>query len=964
MIRISILAGKRDRMNALGHLWRRRGLLAVGLLLALATVFGVGTASADPAGPPVNTSPPVISGTAQSGQTLTADPGSWSGDTSGGFSYQWQRCDTQGANCTPIAGATNATYTAGEFGITHVVEVSVNSTVAASSATAVVRAPSPAGGTCTLVPRVGDADLTVFTVTCENWSDYFQWDPLTYSVQVWSCGSAEFEDVNCSLEYTTIPSFVPRVEFVVSGFNHDPGGGADRVTMIICQHDGSCTTWTGTAYVADDGRPHSNPASPPTISGDAWLGETLSAEPGEWSGDPDPASFTYQWQQCWSAAEAWSCGPIDGATDSTYTVQASDLGVFLSVVVTATNEVGQSQGRPEMGGGMSARTSRVVHAPPANTAAPLLNDTGGQLVSGDVLSTDGGSWTGDIAGFSYQWQRCDTHGANCNPISGATTATYTVQPSDLGATIVLGMTATNSDGLSTNASSLPTSSVDPTAPSNTVQPQIDTSSPLVGTQVSATTGTWTGPPVPAAGDFSYKWYRCGDGCTLIGGATGSTYTPVEADFGYQLAVVVTATTVGGSISSNLNDAVLTDPVAHTDVFLSIGSGPNDLADSDSATLSFSSPQEPNVDFECFLDEVAMGPCSSPVSYTDLAEGEHSFSVHATDFLGLESGVNTTDPVWEWTVDTTAPIATVDSAPSGSTTATVASFSFHADDPAATFECKLDAGSWTDCVSPKSYSSLALGGHSFQVRATDAAELVSAPVSVAWTVIAAPSNDPTPEPPSSDPTPEPTPTLTVIPTRPGETATPRSIRPGALPPVSAPEFSTSATVQLVIGAPAGATQIVISNQPDFADARSFPVNADGVYTWTLLSGGAANGDRCVYVRFTTPAGESAALTSTVKLDDKAPVVSKLRYVGEAKSGKAGQSRVFLNVPATDPASGMRYIQFAQNKKNPWGWAAYTSKTSVRTNQHFIWVRTADNAGNVSGWQKIVFPKTLVVHKRRY
>ena len=325
---------------------------------------------------------------------------------------------------------------------------------------------------------------------------------------------------------------------------------------------------------------------------------------------------------------------------------------------------------------------------------------------------------------------------NCQPISTATNATYTVQPSDIGSTIVLDMAATNSDGLSTHASSLPTESVDPTAPSNTVQPQIDTSSPVIGTAVSATTGTWTGAPAPAGGDFSYKWYRCGDGCTLIDGATASTYTPVEEDFGSQLAVVVTASTDGGSASSNLNNAVLTDPVAHADVSASIDSGPNDLTDSDSATFTFSSPQEPNVSFECFLDEVVMGSCSSPVSYTGLADGEHSFSVHATDVLGLESGVNTTDPVWEWTVDTTAPAVTFDSAPSGSTSATVASFSFHADDDAASFECKLDAGSWTACVSPQSYSSLTLGGHSFQLRATDVAENVSAPVSVIWTVISA------------------------------------------------------------------------------------------------------------------------------------------------------------------------------------------------------------------------------------
>ena len=172
MTRISILAGRRARMNPLGQIRRRRGLLVVGALLALATVFGVGTASADPADPPVNTAPPEISGTAQSRLTLTADPGSWSGNTSGGFSYQWQRCNAAGANCNPISGATNSTYTAqdSEIGATVVVEVTAldGPTVAASAATAVVGYPAPYGGSCSFVPNYGEAALTTFSVGCSE----------------------------------------------------------------------------------------------------------------------------------------------------------------------------------------------------------------------------------------------------------------------------------------------------------------------------------------------------------------------------------------------------------------------------------------------------------------------------------------------------------------------------------------------------------------------------------------------------------------------------------------------------------------------------------------------------------------------------------------------------------------------------------------------------------------------------
>jgi hypothetical protein len=60
---------------------------------------------------PVNSSPPSISGTAQVGQVLTADPGSWTGTQPISYGYQWRRCDSAGANCEDIDRATPQTYT-------------------------------------------------------------------------------------------------------------------------------------------------------------------------------------------------------------------------------------------------------------------------------------------------------------------------------------------------------------------------------------------------------------------------------------------------------------------------------------------------------------------------------------------------------------------------------------------------------------------------------------------------------------------------------------------------------------------------------------------------------------------------------------------------------------------------------------------------------------------------------------
>src|SRR5205085_6198455 len=61
---------------------------------------------------PVNTGLPTVSGTATSGQTLSADPGAWSGTTPISYAYQWRRCDSSGAGCVDIAGAASQSYTA------------------------------------------------------------------------------------------------------------------------------------------------------------------------------------------------------------------------------------------------------------------------------------------------------------------------------------------------------------------------------------------------------------------------------------------------------------------------------------------------------------------------------------------------------------------------------------------------------------------------------------------------------------------------------------------------------------------------------------------------------------------------------------------------------------------------------------------------------------------------------------
>jgi hypothetical protein len=92
------------------------------------------TAQVEPPPIPVNISAPTIAGTAQQGQALTAQNGSWSNEPTS-FAYQWQRCDTTGSNCSPIPEATAQTYTlkTADVGTTVRVAVSASNLGGASS---------------------------------------------------------------------------------------------------------------------------------------------------------------------------------------------------------------------------------------------------------------------------------------------------------------------------------------------------------------------------------------------------------------------------------------------------------------------------------------------------------------------------------------------------------------------------------------------------------------------------------------------------------------------------------------------------------------------------------------------------------------------------------------------------------------------------------------------------------------
>ena len=86
--------------------------------------------------PPANTVLPLVSGDRVDGETLTAGEGTWTGTQPLLHTYQWERCDALGANCTDIGGATSTTYDLTGADIGHVVRVEVTAANDAGTASA------------------------------------------------------------------------------------------------------------------------------------------------------------------------------------------------------------------------------------------------------------------------------------------------------------------------------------------------------------------------------------------------------------------------------------------------------------------------------------------------------------------------------------------------------------------------------------------------------------------------------------------------------------------------------------------------------------------------------------------------------------------------------------------------------------------------------------------------------------
>lgn len=427
---------------------------------------------------------PRISGTMTFGQTLTGTVGEWDQGTV--LSYQWKR------NGAEISGATGLTHSLTLADIGTQITFAVTGAAAGYETTMRHSATTDPVQTATQVltptPTVSGTTAVGNTLTAASGA----WDSgVTLSYQWLRNGTAILGATASSYQLV----------------------GADFETTVSVQVTGAKTGFT-TVTRASAATPAIavgtlNPLAAAIITGDPFVSAVLHAVASAWDA---LVVFTYQWFRGGSL--------IAGATNNTYTITSSDLGLKLTVSITGTKLGYTSMTK------ISAATARVgvLQKLRASSSPNILGD----FVVGNTLTANTNQWDSGV-NFTYQWNRGGT------AIPGATSRSYVLAGADFGQSITLTLTGSKLGYLTVSKTSSTRSPVRAAQLSRQPTPTISGKA-KVGSVLTSNPGTWD-----SGVTLSYQWKRWG---TAIPGATGATFTPTSAQRGATICVTVTATKLG------------------------------------------------------------------------------------------------------------------------------------------------------------------------------------------------------------------------------------------------------------------------------------------------------------------------------------------------------------------------------------------------------------------------------------
>ena len=442
--------------------------------------------------------------------------------TGAGLTYQWRKGSTNLTNTGNISGATSSTLT-------------INPATSSDAATTYNVIVS---GTCSPSDTSSNASLTVNTVTAITTAPTNQTvcSGSSAGFTVTAAGTAltyQWRKGNTNLTNTGNISGATSASLTIN-----PATSADAATTYNVIVSGTCSNDTSSnVSLTINGVPTitTAPTNKTICSGNS-TGFTVTAT---------GAGLTYQWRK--GNTNLTNTGNISGATSSSLTINpatSADAANNYNVIVSGTCSPSDTSSNVSL----TVNTAPVITAGPANQSVCL-----GSSANFTVTATG--------TGLTYQWRKGSTNLTNTGNISGATSASLTINPATIANAasnynVIVSGTCSPSDTSSNVSLTVNTAPAITTGPTNQTV--------CSGSSANFTvTATGTG--------LTYQWRKGSTDLTNTGNISGATSASLTinpatiADAANNYNVIVSGT-CSSDTSSNVSLTINTAPVITVNPF--------------------------------------------------------------------------------------------------------------------------------------------------------------------------------------------------------------------------------------------------------------------------------------------------------------------------------------------------------------------------------------------------------------
>jgi len=472
---------------------------------------------------PADQALPVISGTAQESQHLSAAAGTWSGTPPISYAYQWQRCDASGDGCVELPSASGTTYTPTAADVGNTLRVVVTaSNGAGSSSTASQPTPMVVAASDDTSPPSAPADLTA---TADQSSITLSWNASSDDVAT--------ADYDLFLNGTKVAS-TEATSYSFGGLSCGTGYTIGVAAYDAAGHGSPTSALTSATAACSETSSTPTDTTPPTPPSNLQAGAAdQSSITLKWSASSDDVAvagydlFLNGTKVASTGATSYSFGGLSCGTGYTISVAAYDAAGNRSPTSALT----------------SATAACSETTPPDTTPPTPPSNLQVGAADQSSISLSWSASSDDVAVTGYYVF------LNGEKVGSTTATSYTFSGLKCGASYTLGVQAYDAAANVSTQSSV----VAATSPCQ------DTSPPLLPTGLAATAGSTSISALwnPSFDNFGVSGYDVFLDGSKVGSTALTNYTFGGLTCGTSYTVGVDAYDAAGNVSARASVAAAT-----------------------------------------------------------------------------------------------------------------------------------------------------------------------------------------------------------------------------------------------------------------------------------------------------------------------------------------------------------------------------------------------------------------------